>query len=156
MQGKWRSHAWREGGSLLPVRLLTDLVFASRWTPNPLALQVGDGKTDFAPTPAESRNIVRESYSVASTLLVQFSVDSFDQTDEMAAILAAKYPSGTRVLRLPGTHTSPLGQDFDIQGARGFGPAYVGAMVAKAAAQLEQRRLGNRLLSWMSRCARLA
>ena len=56
--------------------------------------QVGDGATDFSPTPDQSRAIVRESYSVASTLLVQFSVDSFDQTDEMAAILASKYPTG--------------------------------------------------------------
>ena len=61
---------------------------------------------------------------------------------------------GTRVLRLPGTHTSPLGQDFDIQGSRDFPPAYAAALVTKAVAQLEQRRLGSRMLSWMARVAK--
>jgi len=113
--------------------------------------EVGEGVEDFTPTPAESRTRVRESYCVPSTLLVKFDDDSIDESEEIAAILCAKYPAGTRLLRLNGTHATPLGQDFDVQQARGFAPAYVAAVASKAVAQFDQRRLSSRVLSWMGR-----
>lgn len=60
---------------------------------------------DFTPTPAESRTRVRESYCVPSTLLVKFDDDSIDESEEIAAILCAKYPAGEA--RLPEVYRSP-------------------------------------------------
>jgi hypothetical protein len=49
---------------------------------------------DFTPTPSESRAMVRESYCVPNTLIVQFDNDSIDDSDEIARIISSKYPSG--------------------------------------------------------------
>ncbi|KAF5838682.1 hypothetical protein DUNSADRAFT_2377 [Dunaliella salina] len=51
--------------------------------------EVGDGNSDFTPTPEESRQIVKAGYNPTATptLLVQFTNDNFDQTPEMLDIL---------------------------------------------------------------------
>lgn len=57
----------------------------------PTSPQVGDGNSDFTPSPEESRQIVRAGYmpSATPTLMVQFANDSIDQTPEMLDILRA-------------------------------------------------------------------
>jgi hypothetical protein len=55
-----------------------------------LVLQVGDGLTDFRPTPEESRALIAAGYSCPATLLVQFENDNFDETPEMQQILTAR------------------------------------------------------------------
>jgi hypothetical protein len=50
--------------------------------------QVGDGLTDFTPSPEESRAIIRAGYACPATLLVQFENDNFDETPEMQQLLA--------------------------------------------------------------------
>ena len=54
-----------------------------------LCPQVGDGTSDFTPSPEESRQFVRAGYrpSATPTLMVQFADDSIDQTPEMLDIL---------------------------------------------------------------------
>lgn len=69
------------------------------------SLQVGDGITNFTPTPSESRALVRESYSVPKTLLVRFANDSIDETPEMAAVVTGKFPRDATQLVLPGKST---------------------------------------------------
>jgi len=51
---------------------------------------VGDGLTDFTPSPEESRAIIRAGYACPATLLVQFENDSFDETPEMQQLLTER------------------------------------------------------------------
>lgn len=55
--------------------------------------QVGDGLTDFTPSPEESRAIIRAGYACPATLLVQFETDNFDETPEMQRILSERQVS---------------------------------------------------------------
>jgi hypothetical protein len=50
--------------------------------------QVGDGLTDFTPSPEESRAIISAGYACPATLLVQFENDNFDETPEMQKLLS--------------------------------------------------------------------
>lgn len=51
-------------------------------------MQVGDGLTDFTPSPEESRAIIQAGYACPATLLVQFQNDNFDETPEMQRLLS--------------------------------------------------------------------
>lgn len=82
---------------ICPWNRLTRL--PARWLP---LLQVGDGVTNFTPTPSESRDLVSQQYSVPQTLLIRFGSDNIDETPEMANIVMKKY-SQASVLTLPGT-----------------------------------------------------
>lgn len=48
---------------------------------------MGDGITDFTPSPEASRAIVVAGYACPATLLLQFENDSFDETPEMQRLL---------------------------------------------------------------------
>ena len=82
-----------------------------------------------------------------STLLIQFSDDSTDESPEAEAFLA----SGRRAVRrlvLPGTHVTPCGDQLGPRippGGR-FGPADALAMAAAAALQADMHRLADRVL----------
>lgn len=53
-------------------------------------MQVGDGLTDFTPSPQESRAIIKAGYACPATLLVQFENDNFDETPEMQLLLSER------------------------------------------------------------------
>ena len=61
----------------------TKIEQASSW-------QVGDGYTDFVPSPAESRNLIASGYSVPQTLLLQFADDGIDETAAIAPSLRSR------------------------------------------------------------------
>ncbi|EFN59858.1 hypothetical protein CHLNCDRAFT_29389 [Chlorella variabilis] len=111
------------------------------------AVPVGDGFQDFRPSPIEARQLIASRYSVPSTLLIQFSDDSTDESPEAEAFLA----SGRRAVRrlvLPGTHVTPCGDQLGPRippGGR-FGPADALAMAAAAALQADTHRLADRVL----------
>ena len=69
--------------------------------------EVGDGFSDFTPTPSESRAIIRQSYKVPRTLLVRFTDDGIDETPEMAQLLRETNPSGAAVPVLDGAAAVP-------------------------------------------------
>ena len=52
--------------------------------------QVGDGATDFSPSPQESRALIAAGYACPATLLLRFADDGIDETPEAAAILAQR------------------------------------------------------------------
>jgi len=56
--------------------------------------EVGDGVTEFTPTPAESRALIAEGYRVRRSLLVRFEDDGIDETGEMARLLEAALAVG--------------------------------------------------------------
>ncbi|KAL4855101.1 hypothetical protein ACK3TF_004323 [Chlorella vulgaris] len=170
----WRTEAQQRQREQL-VRSL------QRWDPALAQLgsvfdEVGDGFVDFSPSPAEARRLVTSSYSVPSTLLVQFVDDSIDESPDAEAMLrgsgtyASYAPASTstgtgtgngngngrmqpsravRRLVLPGTHVTPCGADFVQQlppGAR-FGPAEALAAAAASVLQADINRLADRALS---------
>ncbi|KIY99858.1 hypothetical protein MNEG_8101 [Monoraphidium neglectum] len=81
-------------GAALERRLVEAAVPALEQVGSVLS-EVGDGVTEFIPTPAESRALIAGSYSVPRTLLVRFSDDSIDETPEMVGLLRAA-AAGTR------------------------------------------------------------
>jgi hypothetical protein len=67
-------------------------------------VQVGNGATDFSPSPAESRALIQQSYDPAASplLMVRFGDDSIDETPEMAALLQARHTAGMATCCLVG------------------------------------------------------
>jgi hypothetical protein len=49
-------------------------------------VQVGNGATDFTPTPAESREIIRKGYTTP-TLLVRFANDTIGEQSQLVMVL---------------------------------------------------------------------
>ncbi|CAH2065515.1 unnamed protein product [Thlaspi arvense] len=76
--------------------------------------EVGQGVSEFRPSPLENRNCLKCSYSVPQTLLVQFNSDAIDETDLLEETLRPRIESfgGTleKVL-LSGNHLTPCLQD---------------------------------------------
>jgi hypothetical protein len=68
---------------------------ASHAPTRPPRRQVGDGVTEFTPTPSESRALIASAYRVPRTLLVRFEDDGIDETPEMAALLAGALSGGS-------------------------------------------------------------
>lgn len=60
----------------------------------PLSPQVGDGTTDFTPSPEESRQLISRSYRVTPTLLLRYADDGIDESPEMERILRSSMSSG--------------------------------------------------------------
>ncbi|EMS68071.1 hypothetical protein TRIUR3_12448 [Triticum urartu] len=73
-------------------------------------VSVTEGVSEFKPTPPENREFCKNSYSVANTLLVKFSVDAIDDTDIIEDILRPRVDSiGGQIKKvvLSGTHLTP-------------------------------------------------
>eukprot|EP00192_Tetraselmis_astigmatica_P025455 CAMPEP_0117693902 /NCGR_PEP_ID=MMETSP0804-20121206/27148_1 /TAXON_ID=1074897 /ORGANISM="Tetraselmis astigmatica, Strain CCMP880" /LENGTH=151 /DNA_ID=CAMNT_0005507527 /DNA_START=625 /DNA_END=1077 /DNA_ORIENTATION=+ len=67
------------------------------------------GMTEFTPTPGETRDRIRDSYSVARTMMCRFNNDTIDQSESVEELLRSPRNSGT-VSRadLEGNHLSPV------------------------------------------------
>jgi len=119
--------------------------------------EVGDGVTDFTPSPSESRALIGSSYSVRPTLLVRFQDDSIDETVEMEKILRARFPQGgVETLVLPGSHITPCGGDLDLMPPPSPGsattPAEAVLQLVKVSSQMDVRRLGRNVVGWLDSC----
>uniref|UniRef100_M8AS91 Uncharacterized protein n=1 Tax=Aegilops tauschii TaxID=37682 RepID=M8AS91_AEGTA len=80
-------------------------------------VSVTEGVSEFKPTPPENREFCKNSYSVANTLLVKFSVDAIDDTDIIEDILRPRVDSiGGQIKKvvLSGTHLTPCIQALTI------------------------------------------
>jgi hypothetical protein len=75
---------------------------------------------EFTPSPLETSRIVREQYSVRRNLLIKFSNDSLDQSAPLSKILEERFPEMVTTQILPGSHTTPLGQDVKWQSGASF------------------------------------
>jgi len=71
--------------------------------PSPLSL----------PLPLETINLVRDRYGVRRNLLVKFTNDTINPV--VVPGLQQRFPSMVTVQTLPGSHTTPLGQDVSWQ-----------------------------------------
>ena len=58
--------------------------------------QVGEGVQEFTPPPEETSRLISTDYSVPSTLLIRFTDDDIDQTDDIAEVMRQKHPTSKR------------------------------------------------------------
>ncbi|CAD7703235.1 unnamed protein product [Ostreobium quekettii] len=77
----------------------------------PMCMDVTQGRQEFSPSPEETRNRIRSFYGVRRNLLVQFTDDDMDESDELASMIQASGIGSTldmTVRTLPGNHARPM------------------------------------------------
>lgn len=77
---------------------------------------------EFTPSPLETINLVRDRYRVRRNLLIQFTNDTIDQSTALNQLLQQRFPDMVTIQTLPGSHTTPLGQDVKWQTGTSFTP----------------------------------
>ncbi len=109
-------------GSLFPVQRLGNALMAfnnfSARRSIPFFSQLAPAlevDAEFTPTPARTLRLIEEHYGVAANLLVRFRTDDLDQSRDLAQRLCDRFPDSTDLLRLPGTHLTPMGQSVQLQ-----------------------------------------
>ncbi|GJP30292.1 hypothetical protein CLOM_g454, partial [Closterium sp. NIES-68] len=118
----------------------------------PVLGQVRDGVSEFTPPPAETRKLIAASYAVSRNLLIKFSVDTLDETDQLEPILTGRMEEiggSISTLLLEGTHATPLAPDvsWTVQGA--YSPVDAIAQGVKSNALLDIRKLAQEVLAWL-------
>lgn len=108
--------------------------------------ELKDGVEDFIPTPSESRNIVRDSYHVPSTLLVRFSNDTIDETPEITGCIKTGKSVFVSNLGFDGDHLTPVGGSLDWLGIEYLSSAT--SNLTKADAQAKDRFFKG-IIGWM-------
>eukprot|EP01025_Chloroclados_australasicus_P029359 TRINITY_DN2933_c0_g1_i1.p2 TRINITY_DN2933_c0_g1~~TRINITY_DN2933_c0_g1_i1.p2 ORF type:complete len:338 (-),score=25.52 TRINITY_DN2933_c0_g1_i1:281-1294(-) len=124
-----------------------------------LLTEVTEGVRDFSPSPSESRRIIQDRYTVPNTLLVKFSNDDLDETQEMYEILNQNQTMNVDynirrqvdILQVPGTHVTPCGPDIKWEVQREFNVQDALLMVTKAAAQFPIRNMSKFITQWLDR-----
>merc|ERR1712238_277579 len=120
-QGIQTALGLKDDESLLPgvrplvLKAINDVEAASELVdqiPGVLA-SIAKGASEFEPTPEEMRMIVADSYAnqeeTLPPLIVKFSDDFIDESDNLAAILPESL--GAKRITLSGTHVTPLAID---------------------------------------------
>lgn len=77
---------------------------------------------EFTPSPARTNDLIREYYQVRRNLLIKFTNDTIDQSIGLSDILQERFSDMVTVQILPGSHTTPLGQEVKWQAGRDFNP----------------------------------
>lgn len=77
---------------------------------------------EFTPSPLETNQLILERYNIRRNLLIKFSNDTIDQSATLTKILQERFPEMVTAQILPGTHTTPLGQDIKWQPGASFTP----------------------------------
>ncbi|CAD7699547.1 unnamed protein product [Ostreobium quekettii] len=79
----------------------------------PIYMDVTQGRQEFSPSPEETRNRIRSFYGVRRNLLLQFTDDQMDESDELASMIQASGIGGIldmTIRTLPGDHARPMQQ----------------------------------------------
>jgi hypothetical protein len=115
------------------------------------SLQIEEGTVDFTPTPKQSRDIIKDCYSVPRTLLMRFSNDGIDETPELHRLLKQNRARRVNQQVLPGTHITPCGDIGYVHGSAGMQLTPTDA-VAMAIAMVMSRDLAttvDAVVSWL-------
>lgn len=81
----------------------------------PLLEGISDGIREFTPKPADLQAALRTAYCHRRTLIVSFSADSIDESDQLEVLVAGR--TDIERARLEGSHVTPLA--FDASAALG-------------------------------------
>ncbi|MBD2385125.1 DUF1350 family protein [Cylindrospermum sp. FACHB-282] len=105
---------------------------------------------EFTPTPLETNQLVQERYQIRRNLLIKFSNDTIDQSVALTKILQARFPEMVTVQTLPGTHTTPLGQDIKWQPGVSFTPFDALGQWFKQEVYRDLTQLKRAMLLWLN------
>lgn len=105
---------------------------------------------EFTPTPLETNKLVQERYDIRRNLLIKFSNDTIDQSEILSKILQQRFPQMVTVQTLPGTHTTPLGQDLKWQTGASFSPLDALGQWFKQEVYRDLNQLKHAVLLWLN------
>ncbi|QLE56887.1 DUF1350 family protein [Nostoc sp. TCL26-01] len=105
---------------------------------------------EFTPSPTETNKLVKEKYDVRRNLLIKFNNDNLDQSAALTKILQARFPDMVTTQTLPGTHTTPLGQDVKWQPGTSFTPFDALGQWFKQEVYRDLNQLNRSLLLWLN------
>ncbi|WP_414753396.1 DUF1350 family protein [Anabaena sp. CCY 9910] len=105
---------------------------------------------EFTPSPLETNKLVQESYNIRRNLLIKFNNDNLDQSAALTKILQTRFPEMVTAQTLPGTHTTPLGQDVKWQTGSSFTPFDALGQWFKQEVYRDLNQLNRAILLWLN------
>ena len=105
---------------------------------------------EFTPSPSETIDIVQGRYSIRRNLLIKFANDTIDQSAALTPLLQQRFPDMVTVQTLPGTHTTPLGQDVKWQPGATFTPIDAFGQWFKQEVYRDLNQLKRAILLWLN------
>ncbi|GAP94690.1 DUF1350 family protein [Leptolyngbya sp. NIES-2104] len=105
---------------------------------------------EFTPSPSETKELIRDRYSVRRNLIIKFADDSIDQSLPLAQLLEDIYPGMITTHRLKGTHVTPLGPDMKWQVGSSFTPIDAIGQWMRQEIYRELRQLEKTILRWLN------
>lgn len=105
---------------------------------------------EFTPTPAQTTQIVQESYQIRRNLLIKFNQDTLDQSANLSTILQTLFPEMVTIKTLSGTHITPLGQDVKWQSGSSFSPLDALGQWFKQEVYRDLNQLKQVILFWLN------
>ena len=142
-------------GSLLPVERAGNILisfnnYAAR-DAIPLIEQFNTAiAIEFTPSPLETNQLVQDSYNIRRNLLIKFTNDTIDQSAPLTELLQKRFAEMVTAQTLPGTHTTPLGQDIKWQTGESFTPFDALGQWFKQQAYRDLNQLRNAILLWLN------
>jgi len=109
-----------------------------------------DFNLEFSPTPAETTDLISQSYAVRRNLLIKFSNDTIDQTSTLHPILGDRFANLIAFRTLPGNHLTPLGQDLQWQAGSVFTPWVAIGQWLKDSLSQDLQKLSQEILRWLN------
>jgi len=105
---------------------------------------------EFTPSPLETNALVQERYGVRRNLLIKFTNDTIDQSAALTQLLQQRFPNMVRAQVLPGTHTTPLGQDVNWKSGANFTPFDAFGQWFKQEVYRDLNQLKRAILLWLN------
>ncbi|MFM7407463.1 MAG: DUF1350 family protein [Cuspidothrix sp.] len=105
---------------------------------------------EFTPTPAQTNEIVQNSYQIRRNLLIKFNKDTLDQSANLTTILQTLFPEMVTIKTLSGTHITPLGQDVKWQSGNSFSPLDALGQWVKQEVYRDLNQLKQVILFWLN------
>jgi hypothetical protein len=105
---------------------------------------------EFTPSPLETNGIIQQSYNIRRNLLIKFNNDTIDQTVSLTKILQSRFAEMVTIQTLPGTHTTPLGQDIKWQPGASFTPWDALGQWFKQEVYRDLNQLRRAILLWIN------
>jgi hypothetical protein len=105
---------------------------------------------EFTPTPLETNQILQNIYHIRRNLLIKFSNDTLDQSATLTKILQDRFLEMVTIQTLPGTHTTPLGQEISWQPRGAFTPLDALGQWFRQEIYRDLNELKRTLLLWLN------
>ncbi|MGB3309458.1 MAG: DUF1350 family protein [Nodosilinea sp.] len=105
---------------------------------------------EFTPDPETTLALVRDRYPVPHNLLIKFRSDTIDQTRPLSEVLVRRFAEQTTIQMLPGSHTTPIAQEFGWQPGTSFSPLDALGQFVQQEFYRDLNRLRRNLLAWLN------